>query len=191
LIPVNGVYVVNTVSLFKGSAMKTILVLVLISALLAITGCGALGPSDAELAAAQAVIDQAQAVADAAQAANDQAALDDAQVALEQAKDDLVLLQEARAQADKNAGSLASLIGMFSPWAGTALAALYAATQRVRAKSKASALAATMQGIEEFRSVGGPEAVSALISRLKAQHDAAGVRAAIKTSLAQLRLKSA
>lgn len=150
------------------------LVLVIVAVIMVFAfavGCKVLPPTDAE-------INYAKAKVEAAPEGSDE------QIA---AKAELARLLALKEATDKNASGFAGFVSLFAPGAGAAIGILYGIAQRINNAKSRSMLAATMQGIEEFKKVGGPEATEELVAKLKQQHDIAGVRDAIKCALAKLK----
>jgi hypothetical protein len=155
--------------------MKAILVVLLVTFLLVFVGCNSVGPTDVE-------IKQAESYADSLPADHPDKPAAEAHVAE---------LKAERARADNQASTLAGLLGIIAPGLGGAVGIVYGAIQRIRNARSQSALMATMVGIEEFKKLGGSDAVANLINGLAKSHDKAGVRDAVRAALAELRLKNA
>lgn len=135
-------------------------------------GCKVLPPTDAE-------INYAKARVEAAPAGSDEQA---------EAKAELARLLALKEAADKNASGFAGFVGLFFPGAGAAIGILYGIACRIKNAKTQSMNAAIMQGIEEYKKIGGPDAVAELVAKLKEQQNIAGVRDAVNAAM--LKLKS-
>lgn len=108
-----------------------------------------------------------------------------------QAVAQLEALKQQRATADATIQATSSVVNTVVPGLGALLALGYGMWQRVRGDKKATALTATMAGIEDFRKVGGDESVEKLVELLATAQDRAGVRTAIRQALAELKAPDA
>jgi len=110
---------------------------------------------------------------------------DEAKSAAEQFKG----MQSSRADADSSVGTAAGGLNTLVPGLGLLLSLGYNFIQRTRDQKNTVALQSVLEGIEDFKKVGGEAAAETLITGLKDRQNGANIRDVVRDSLAELRQK--
>ena len=141
-------------------------------------GCTALtpvlGPADSEISEQEQLVDSLPA--------------DSPERAAAEKK--LADLKSDRKSVDDTVETASGFLNIALPGSGVLLSLGYAWLQRSRKKKASQIVESTFQAIDEFRAAGGGEAVGTLLGLLEKNHNAAGIRAAVKESMAKLDLKT-
>lgn len=158
-------------------SIRQLTIFLLISSIISLSGCTTIdsifGPTDDEIFTAEHHADQ----------------LSDNDPEKADAIARVACLKEKKADAESNIIKVSESVNYLYPGAGAIIGIAFGLAQRYRNRKSASALKATVEAIETFKSQGGTDIGNQLIDLLSKNHESSGTKEEIRSIRRQIKKK--